>query len=149
MRFSRITGAHTRPATTSGSPTGPVSCTVAATVFVAGSMRTSPPPPVTQIASADAAVQPAVSTGIVATILFVAGSTRITPCVPVAQTDPKAPTTPVALPSGHRLTTLFFAGSIRSSSPLPYDVVDAARPVPDVGLPDHPVRLRVDLQQVR
>ncbi len=89
-------------------------------------MRTSELEVVIQTASAEAAVQLAPATAIVATTLFDAGSMRSTPSSPVAQIDPNAPTTPIDEPSLKRFTTLFCAGSIRSTSPLPCDVAQSA-----------------------
>src|SRR5690348_15937992 len=62
IRLRRICGTQTLPATTSGSPSGPASGTVAATAFVVGSSRTTPLFVVTQTASSEAAVQPAFET---------------------------------------------------------------------------------------
>ena len=81
---------------------------------------------VIQIASSEAAVQPALSTGIRAMTLFATGSIRSTPASPVAQIEPDAATTPIAEPSRKRFTTLFTFGSIRSSSPPVFDVAQAA-----------------------
>src|SRR5471032_1125041 len=109
--FERISGTHTLPPTTAGSPTAvDASLIVAATASVAGSIRTSVLAVVAQIASSDTAVQAAPSTGIVLLTEFVAGSMRKTPCAPVAQMEPNPLTTPIAEPSGKRFTTLFTFG---------------------------------------
>src|SRR5262249_2477733 len=127
-RFCRTTGTQILPATTSGSPSGAAGIgAFAATLLVAGSIRTSLPGAVIQMASLDAAVHCAEGIGTVAIFLLVRGSTRATPSVPATQTEPKAATTPTGAVTGIRATTRFFVGSMRSSW-LPLFAVAQAEP---------------------
>src|SRR3954447_9056316 len=95
--FPAITGTQTLPPTTAGSPRKVAATSIFATIlFVRGSIRASSPICVAiQTASAEAAVQEALSTGIRASTLPVRGSIRTTgPDGPATHTDPNAQTTP-------------------------------------------------------